>query len=73
VDADIADHDAASDAVGMAFGSGASGRTTPETDNGDLMGRAAALKAVGGQPHLPVNKPLAHTPQSVFLAICLFL
>ena len=41
---------AASGAVGMAFGSGASGQTTPESDGGYLWACAAALALAGGQP-----------------------
>lgn len=40
----------ASGAVGMAFGAGLSGQTTPDTDGGYLWARAAALHAGGGQP-----------------------
>jgi hypothetical protein len=40
----------ASGAVGMAFGSGMSGQTSPETDGGYLWSRAAALRGGGGQP-----------------------
>jgi len=40
----------ASGAVGMAFGSGATCQTSPETDGGHLAARAAALAAKGGQP-----------------------
>lgn len=47
------DRVAASGAVGMAFGSGASGQTTPESDGGYLRVCAAALAAVGGQPLCP--------------------
>jgi hypothetical protein len=47
------DRVAAGGAIGMAFGSGADGQTTPETDNGYVVGRAAALKAAGGQPLCP--------------------
>jgi hypothetical protein len=41
---------AASGAVGMAFGAGAQGQTTPESDGGYLWDCAAALSAAGGQP-----------------------
>jgi hypothetical protein len=41
---------AESGAVGMAFGAGADGQTTPDSDGGTLWSRAAALGAVGGQP-----------------------
>jgi hypothetical protein len=41
---------AASGAVGMAFGAGADGQTTPDSDGGTLWARAAALGAAGGQP-----------------------
>jgi hypothetical protein len=37
-------------AIGMAFGAGASGQTTPETDGGYLWQRAASLAGAGGQP-----------------------
>jgi hypothetical protein len=40
----------ASGAVGMAFGGGATCQTSPETDGGHLVARAAALAARGGQP-----------------------
>ena len=50
---DHTDRVVASGAIGMAFGSGASGQTTPETDNGNLIGRAAVLKAGGSQPLCP--------------------
>jgi hypothetical protein len=50
---DHTDRVVASGAIGMAFGAGASGQTTPETDGGNLIGRAAALKAVGSQPLCP--------------------
>jgi hypothetical protein len=39
----------ANGAIGMAFGSGASGQTTPETDNDNLVGWASALKEAGSQ------------------------
>jgi hypothetical protein len=44
------DRVAGSGAVGIAFGAGASGQTTPESDGGYLRACAAALGAVGGQP-----------------------
>jgi hypothetical protein len=37
-------------AVGMAFGAGAGGQTTPMSDGGHLAARARALAARGGQP-----------------------
>jgi hypothetical protein len=40
----------ASGAVGMAFGAGATCQTSPETDDGHLVARAAALASAGGQP-----------------------
>ena len=40
----------ASGAIGMAFGAGASGQTTPETDGGLLWALAAALHSAGGHP-----------------------
>ena len=39
-----------SGAIGMAFGDGADGQTTAETDGGLLWSRAAALQLAGGQP-----------------------
>jgi hypothetical protein len=47
------DRVAASGAVGVAFGAGAGGQTTPETDRGYLWSSAAALHAAGGQPLCP--------------------
>lgn len=47
---DHPDRVVASGAVGMAFGAGMSGQTTPDTDGGYLRARAAALRAAGGQP-----------------------
>lgn len=47
------DRVAESGAIGMAFGSGARGQTTPETDNGNLTGWASALATAGGQPLCP--------------------
>ena len=47
------DRVAGSGAIGMAFGAGASGQTTPESDGGYLRRCAAALGAVGGQPLCP--------------------
>jgi hypothetical protein len=47
------DHPAAvvaSGAIAVAFGAGADGQTTPESDGGRLAERAAALEAAGGQP-----------------------
>jgi len=44
------DRVAASGAIGMAFGAGADGQTTPESDGGYLCSAAAALAAAGGQP-----------------------
>jgi hypothetical protein len=40
-------------AMGMAFGGGAAGQTSPETDGGLLVRSAAALQAAGGQPIPP--------------------
>ena len=40
----------ASGAIGMAFGAGASGQTTPDTDGGLLWSLAAALCSAGGHP-----------------------
>jgi hypothetical protein len=47
------DRVAESGAIGMAFGSGATGQTTPETDNGNLVNWTSALKTTGGQPLCP--------------------
>ena len=47
---DHPDRVAASGAVGMAFGSGASCQTDPDSDGGHLRARAAALAGTGGQP-----------------------
>ena len=47
------DRVAASGAVGMAFGAGAAGQTTAESDRGYLWACAAALAAAGGQPLCP--------------------
>jgi hypothetical protein len=47
------DRVAASGAVGVAFGAGAGGQTTPETDRGYLWSCAAALAGAGGQPLCP--------------------
>jgi hypothetical protein len=47
------DRVAASGAVGMAFGAGAGGQTTPDSDRGYLWSCAAALAAAGGQPLCP--------------------
>lgn len=47
------DRVAASGAVGMAFGAGATGQTTPESDGGYLWECVAALAGVGGQPLCP--------------------
>jgi hypothetical protein len=47
---DHPDRVAASGAVGVAFGSGASCQTSPETDGGRLKARARALLGAGGQP-----------------------
>ena len=44
---------AASGAIGMAFGAGASDQTTPETDNGNLIGHAGSLQRAGGQSLCP--------------------
>ena len=46
---DHPDRVAESGAIGMAFGAGDSNQTTPETDNGNLVQRAASLKLLGGQ------------------------
>lgn len=50
---DHPDRVAGGGAAGMAFGAGATCQTTPENDGGHLMGRAAALAAIGGQPLVP--------------------
>lgn len=50
---DHPDRVAASGAAGMAFGSGATCQTSPDTDGGHLAARAAALAAAGGQPLVP--------------------
>ena len=47
------DRVAAGGAIGMAFGAGASGQVTPESDGGYLRACAAALAAAGGQPLCP--------------------
>jgi hypothetical protein len=47
------DRVAASGAVGVAFGAGADGQTTPDSDRGYLWTCAAALDAAGGQPLCP--------------------
>jgi hypothetical protein len=47
------DRVAGSGAVGVAFGAGADGQTTPESDRGYLWSCAAALHAAGGQPLCP--------------------
>ncbi|MEI6226353.1 MAG: hypothetical protein WCS72_16535 [Deltaproteobacteria bacterium] len=47
---DHPDRVAAGGAAGMAFGSGASCQTDPDTDGGHLRSRAAALAGAGGQP-----------------------
>jgi hypothetical protein len=47
---DHPDRVAASGAAGMAFGSGATCQTDPDSDGGHLRARAAALAATGGQP-----------------------
>jgi hypothetical protein len=39
---------AAAHGVGFAFGAGAGGQTTPETDNGNLMSRTWSYKQLGG-------------------------
>jgi hypothetical protein len=41
---------AAAHGVGFAFGAGAGGQTTPETDLGNLVGKVQAYKLAGGQP-----------------------
>jgi hypothetical protein len=43
------DEIAAAHGVGMAFGSGATGQTTPSTDNGNLIARTKAYSQAGGQ------------------------
>jgi hypothetical protein len=40
---------AAAHTVGFAFGAGAGGQTTPESDNGNLLGKVRAYKQAGGQ------------------------
>jgi hypothetical protein len=47
---DHPDRVAASGAAGMAFGSGATCQTDPDSDGGHLRARAAALAGTGGQP-----------------------
>jgi hypothetical protein len=47
------DRVAASGAIGVAFGAGAGGMTTPESDRGYLWRCAAALESAGGQPLCP--------------------
>jgi hypothetical protein len=47
---DHPDRVAASGAAGMAFGSGATCQTDPDSDGGHLRSRAAALAGTGGQP-----------------------
>ena len=47
---DHPDRVAASGAAGMAFGSGATCQTDPDSDGGHLRARAAALARTGGQP-----------------------
>jgi len=41
---------AAAHVVGAVFGAGTSGQTTPETDGGNLVAKAKAYYAAGGQP-----------------------
>ena len=41
---------AAAGGIGMAFGSGASGQTSPSTDNGNLVAKVKAYSTGGGQP-----------------------
>ena len=43
------DEVAAAHGIGMAFGAGATGQTTPSTDNGNLIAKAQAYAAAGGQ------------------------
>jgi hypothetical protein len=50
---DHPDRVAASGAVGVAFGAGATCQTSPQTDGGRLVARAKALLAAGGQPLCP--------------------
>jgi hypothetical protein len=50
---DHPDRVAASGAAGMAFGSGATCQTDPDSDGGHLRSRAAALAGTGGQPLVP--------------------
>jgi hypothetical protein len=50
---DHPDRVAASGAIGVAFGAGATCQTSPETDGGRLVARARALQAAGGQPLCP--------------------
>jgi hypothetical protein len=40
---------AAAHGVGFAFGAGAGGQTTPETDNGNLVAKVRAYAQAGGQ------------------------
>jgi hypothetical protein len=47
---DHPDRVVAGGAAGMAFGSGATCQTDPDSDGGHLRGRAAALAGTGGQP-----------------------
>ncbi len=44
---------AAAHMVGMAFGAGAGGQTTPETDNGNLIAKTKSYVASGGQKLCP--------------------
>ncbi|MBJ6759985.1 hypothetical protein JGU66_04365 [Myxococcaceae bacterium JPH2] len=48
-----ADEVAAAHGVGFAFGAGALGQTTPETDNGNLAKKMNAYKVAGGQRPCP--------------------
>ncbi len=50
---DHPDRVAAGGAAGMAFGSGATCQTDPDSDGGHLRARAAALAGSGGQPLVP--------------------
>jgi len=43
------DEIAAAHGIGMAFGSGATGQTTPSTDNGNLIAKTKAYSLAGGQ------------------------
>ncbi|HLL83571.1 MAG TPA: hypothetical protein VK420_12990 [Longimicrobium sp.] len=47
---DHLDEVAGTHSAGVAFGAGAGGQTTPESDNGHLLSRVRATAAAGGQP-----------------------